>query len=157
MSSIRSNKLFWQTSTGQSTQTGSITSQSQSEEFLTEYSDNSIVNLQNPILQTNISDYTTASPQTLLNWSTQNSTLDDAREPAVNFWQQPQISLNEMLHQSANNNQHLDAFLSESNTDCQSSLYFVDLFLTTDKIIKRPQRILHHISPVAKSNRCRQR
>lgn len=123
MSSVRSNKSFWQTSSGQSTQTGSITSHSQSEEFLTEYSDNSIISLQNPILSVNISDYTTALPQTLQNWSTQNIALNDAREPAVNFWEQPQISLDETLFQSANNNQHLDAYLEESNTNSQFSLY----------------------------------
>jgi len=123
MSSVRSNKLFWQTSTGQSTQTGSITSQSQSEEFLTEYSNNNIVSLQNPILPVDISDYTTSSPQTFLNWSAQNITLDDVREPVVDFWQQPQISLNETVLQSADNNQQLDSFLAESNANGQFSMY----------------------------------
>lgn len=127
MSLIRTNKLSWQTHTGQSTQTSSFTSQSQSEEFLTRYSDNSIVNLQNPILPVNISDYTTASPQTLLNWSAQNIILDDAGEPAMNFWQQPQILLNETPHESANNDQNLDAFLLESNTNCQFSLYTLSI------------------------------
>jgi len=119
--------LSWQTHTGQSTQTSSFTSQSQSEEFLTRYSDNSIVNSQNPILPVNISDYTTASPQTLLNWSAQNIILDDAGEPAMNFWQQPQILLNETPHQSTDNNQNLDVFLLESNTNCQFSLYALSI------------------------------
>ena len=138
MATIRSNRSFWRTSTGPST----LTSLSQSEEVSTEFLDSNTVNPHNSSLQVNSSNYTTASPQALLNWPAQNFTFDEIKEPAVNFWQQPQVSLDEMALQPASYSGQLDTF-PESNTDCQSpSLHTSRLFLMLGQDIQPASPIL---------------
>lgn len=116
MSSIWSNKSFWQTSSSQSMQTG------QSEEFLAQFSNNTSVNLQTPLMPGNTPDYMTDLPQPLSNWPAPTTSLDDIEESAANFWQPPQEP-NNMVYQPANYDEQLSSLSAESSSGNQFNSY----------------------------------